>query len=96
MLAHVISQPIRAPLEWRAPVPQSVAGPLLTPTRMLNANPSLRDILIVGLTAHAMRGDEERIRNAGCDGYLTKPLDANGLPGVIAAYLQHGRGDAWR
>jgi two-component system cell cycle response regulator DivK len=63
---------------------------------MLKANPSLRDILIVGLTACAMRGDEERIRNAGCDGYLAKPLDVRGLPRVIAACLQHGRGDAWR
>jgi CheY-like chemotaxis protein len=66
----------------------------LTLTRMLKANPSLRDIIIVGLTAYAMRGDEERIRNAGCDGYLAKPLDTRGLPGVIAAYLQPGRGDA--
>jgi two-component system, cell cycle response regulator DivK len=60
----------------------------LTLTRMLKANPSMRDIRIVGLTAYAMAGDEERMRAAGCDGYLAKPLDTRGLPGVVSAQLQ--------
>jgi two-component system cell cycle response regulator DivK len=53
-------------------------------TRKLKANPHTRHILIVALTAYAMRGDEERARAAGCDGYVAKPIDIHTLPGVIA------------
>jgi two-component system, cell cycle response regulator DivK len=60
----------------------------LTLTRLLKANPALHDILIVGLTAFAMKGDEERIREAGCDGYLAKPVNTRELPGVVTAFLQ--------
>lgn len=60
----------------------------LTLTRMLKANPSMRDIRIVGLTGYGMAGDEERMLAAGCDGYLAKPLDTRRLPGVISSMLQ--------
>lgn len=43
-------------------------------TRRLKADPATRAIPIIALTAHAMRGDEERARAAGCDGYLAKPV----------------------
>jgi CheY-like chemotaxis protein len=59
----------------------------LTLTRMLKSNPSLRDIIIVGVTAYAMPEDEDRVRSAGCDGYLPKPIDTRALPNVIASYL---------
>src|SRR5690606_24846489 len=45
----------------------------LEATRRLKADPETRDIPVVALTAQAMKGDEERIREAGCDGYLAKP-----------------------
>jgi CheY-like chemotaxis protein len=48
----------------------------------------MRDIRIVGLTAYGMVGDEERVRAAGCDGYLAKPLDTRRLPGVVSSLLQ--------
>ncbi|HEY7218241.1 MAG TPA: response regulator [Candidatus Binatia bacterium] len=56
-------------------------------TRRLKVDPSTRDITIVGLTAYAMKGDEERIRAAGCDGYIPKPIDTRTLPGFIKTYL---------
>lgn len=56
-------------------------------TRRLKSDPRTRNIIIVAVTAYAMKGDEQRVRAAGCDGYVTKPIDTRGLPQVIAAYL---------
>jgi two-component system, cell cycle response regulator DivK len=53
-------------------------------TRKLKADPQTRHILIIALTAYAMRGDEARARAAGCDGYVAKPVDIHTLPAVIA------------
>lgn len=55
--------------------------------RLLKADPSTRDIVIVAVTAYAMAGDEERARAAGCDGYLTKPIDKEKLRQVVAEIL---------
>lgn len=56
-------------------------------TRKLKAAPETRDIVIVALTAYAMKGDEERARAAGCDGYIAKPIDVDTLPDAVAQYL---------
>ena len=59
----------------------------LTLTRRLKAAPSTRDITIVALTAFAMKGDEQKALDAGCDGYVTKPIDTRRLPAEIARLL---------
>ncbi|TMA25648.1 MAG: response regulator [Deltaproteobacteria bacterium] len=56
-------------------------------SRRLKADPATRDIILIAVTAYAMKGDEQRVREAGCDGYLAKPIDTRALPGVIASYL---------
>jgi two-component system, cell cycle response regulator DivK len=56
-------------------------------TRRLKADPATSHIVIVALTAYAMRGDEEKARAAGCDGYIAKPIDVYTLPGVVARFI---------
>jgi two-component system cell cycle response regulator DivK len=56
-------------------------------TRHLKAMDGLRDIPIIALSAHAMAGDEEKARQSGCDGYLTKPLDETRLFDMLAKFL---------
>ena len=57
-------------------------------TRRLKADAATRDIVIVALTAYAMKGDDERARAAGCDGYVAKPIDPDTLPETVAAHLE--------
>jgi CheY-like chemotaxis protein len=59
-------------------------------TRRLKAAPETSHIVVVALTAYAMRGDEERARAAGCDGYIAKPIDIGTLPNAVAGYLSQG------
>jgi two-component system, cell cycle response regulator DivK len=57
-------------------------------TRRLKADPETRDVIILALTAYAMQGDEAKARGAGCDGYVSKPIDTRVLPKTVAEYLQ--------
>jgi CheY-like chemotaxis protein len=59
--------------------------------RRLRAEPRFANLLIVAVTASAMKGDEERALEAGCDGYITKPIDTRSLPKLVASYLERGR-----
>lgn len=56
-------------------------------TRHLKAGAATRDIVVVALTAYAMKGDEEKARAAGCDDYVSKPIDTRTLPALIARHL---------
>jgi CheY-like chemotaxis protein len=60
----------------------------LTLTRQLKAEERTRTIPVVVLTAFAMKGDRQKAVAAGCDGYITKPINTRELPGQVAAYLQ--------
>ena len=55
---------------------------------ILKKDGTTRDIPVIALTALAMKGDEERIRAAGCDGYIAKPLAYREFLATIAAQLQ--------
>jgi CheY-like chemotaxis protein len=59
-------------------------------TRRLKADPATRDIAIIAVTAYAMKGDQERAREAGCDDYVTKPIDTRALPAIVARQLARG------
>jgi len=56
-------------------------------TRRLKADRATRQITIVALTAYAMKGDKQKIADAGCDGYVTKPIDTRSLPRQLADFL---------
>jgi two-component system cell cycle response regulator DivK len=56
-------------------------------TRRLKADEALSRIPVIVLSAHAMRGDEERARASGCDDFLTKPIDETLLFDKIARHL---------
>jgi CheY-like chemotaxis protein len=63
-------------------------------TRRLKADPATRDIAILATTAYAMPGDERKATEAGCDGYMTKPIDIHELREVVSRHLDQSSRDA--
>jgi two-component system cell cycle response regulator DivK len=59
----------------------------LEATALLKRDDSTRAIPVIALTALAMKGDEERIRAAGCDGYIAKPMRYPDFLATVAAHL---------
>jgi CheY-like chemotaxis protein len=57
-------------------------------TRQIKSDPTRQHIVVVAFTAFAMRGDEEKMRAAGCDGYVSKPIEVNRFAGQITALLR--------
>ncbi len=82
--------------EARADLPDLILMDLSIPvidgwecSRQLKADPATRHIIILALTAHAMRGDQERALAAGCDGYLSKPISPKKLVEEVKVRLKH-------
>jgi len=61
-------------------------------TRRLRQTPEFSQVPIIALTASAMEGDREKIIAAGCDKYISKPINTRQLPEVVAEILRQGRG----
>ena len=61
-------------------------------TKRLREIPAVKNAVILMVTSYDQQGDEARAKAAGCDGYLTKPIDTKTLPLVIAECLRKGNG----
>jgi two-component system cell cycle response regulator DivK len=59
----------------------------LEATRILKLDAKTRNIPILALTSYAMKGDRDKILQAGCDGYLAKPVDVREFLSTVARYL---------
>ncbi len=59
-------------------------------TRRIKANLALRPIPIIAVTSYALSGDEAKAREAGCDGYVTKPFSPRALLAKVREYLPQG------
>jgi two-component system cell cycle response regulator DivK len=57
-------------------------------TRMIKADSDLAKTPVIAVTAFAMKGDEEKIRDGGCDAYITKPISVGTFIGTIQQHLK--------
>jgi CheY-like chemotaxis protein len=64
----------------------------LEATGILKQDPTTKDITVIALTAHAMRGDEEKAVAAGCTGYIMKPIDTREFPKDVARFIDSAVG----
>jgi CheY-like chemotaxis protein len=60
-------------------------------TRIIKADARLKAVPVVALTAYAMRGDDAKALDAGCDGYITKPIDTRALVERVSAIINEAR-----
>jgi len=60
-------------------------------TRQIKSEPATSHITVLAVTAHAMQGDRDRALAAGCDGFLSKPIDEETFENEVESWLRHGR-----
>ena len=65
----------------------------LEATKILKGDPQTESIPILAATSHAMKGDQEKAHAAGCDGYITKPIDTRALADEVGKFLPPGPGE---
>lgn len=82
----------------RAEVPDLVLMDISLPgmdglhaTQILKQDALTSAIPVVALTAQAMKGDEEKARGAGCDGYITKPIQTRTFAATVAGFMRSDR-----
>ncbi|MGQ9607811.1 MAG: response regulator [bacterium] len=63
----------------------------LTLAKNIKSKPELKDIPIIAVTAYAMKGDKERVLEAGCDAYVSKPIDTHALPELVESFIQKSK-----
>jgi len=68
----------------------------LSATRIIRRDAELMDLPIVALTAFAMQGDNEKALEAGCVGYLTKPIDTRSFLKTIGDFIKNDHGETMR
>ena len=61
-------------------------------TRRLKAAPQTQGIVVVAFTAYAMNGDQVKMREAGCDGYIAKPIDVATFAATVLAFFDTDQG----
>ncbi len=64
----------------------------LEATGVLKQDPTTKNIPVIAMTAHAMKGDEEKALAAGCAGYITKPIDTREFSKTVARFIDSAMG----
>ena len=59
----------------------------LAATREIKNDPAVKDICVVALTSYAMQGDQEKAKDAGCAGYIAKPIDTRNFLETVGQFL---------
>jgi CheY-like chemotaxis protein len=65
----------------------------LSATRQIQIDPKIKNIPVLALTAYAMKGDEQNVLDAGCIGYISKPLDTRTFLNTLLTHLPPGQGE---
>ncbi|MCF6157683.1 MAG: response regulator [wastewater metagenome] len=60
----------------------------ITLVKHIKADATTNDIPIVAVTAYAMKGDEQKILDAGCNAYISKPINTQELPRIVEKYIK--------